>query len=303
MAMTTRRRIRHGRGDRAFIVFNYAFLTAAMLIVLYPLIYIVSASFSSAYAVVSGRVVLFPVDPTLSGYKAVFNYPRIWVGYANSLYYTAMGTLLNIGMTLLAAYPLSRKDYYGRGLVMIFFAITMFFSGGLIPSFLLVNRLGMMDTRWALIIPAGLSVWNVMIARAFLQTNIPLELLEASQLDGCSDLRFLLRVVVPLSGPVIAVLSLWCAVGFWNSYYSALIYIKNEKLYPLQLILREVLIQNTLDPRLLANVNMEKEIEKQGLRDLLKYSLIVVATLPVLMIYPFVQRYFVKGVLIGAIKG
>lgn len=279
----------------------YVATAAALLIVLWPLVFIVSSSFSSSYAVVSGRVWLWPVEFTLDGYKGVFNYPRIWTGFRNSIWYAGFGTLISVVITIMAAYALSRKDMKGRPFVIFLFVFTMLFSGGLIPTYLLVRDLGMIDTWLALIVPGAVSVWNVIIARTFFQVTIPDELLEASRMDGSNDFGFFLRIVVPLSAPIVAVLALFYAVGYWNQYFAALIYLRNPQLFPLQLVLREVLIQNEFDASMMGNV---KEIaQRETMRNLLKYSLIVIASLPVILIYPFVQKHFVKGVMIGSLKG
>jgi putative aldouronate transport system permease protein len=287
--------------DKIFNLVNYSMLALFFVVVLYPLIYIVSASFSSTDAVVSGRVWLWPVEPGLKGYKAVFEYKAIWTGFGNSLFYTVVGTTINVMLTIIAAYPLSRKDFIGRNVIMFIFVFTIMFSGGIIPSYLLVKDLGLLNTRWGMILPTALSVFNVIIARTYFQTTIPGEMLEAAQVDGCSDWKFLMKIVVPLSGPIIAVLALFYAVGHWNSYFNALLYLKDRSLYPLQLVLRSILIQNQIDPSMVTSE--EDLVARQGLSDLLKYSLIVVATAPMLIIYPFVQRHFVKGVMIGSIKG
>jgi putative aldouronate transport system permease protein len=294
-------KIREATGDRIFNVVNYTILSFFFIIVLYPLIYIVSASFSSTDAVISGRVWLWPVEPGLKGYEAVFNNKAIWKGFANSLFYTIVGTVINVVLTIVAAYPLSRRDFVGRNAIMFIFVFTIMFSGGLIPSYLLVKDLGLLDSRWSLILPSAISIFNVIIARTYFQTNIPQEMLEASQVDGCTDFKFVTKVVVPLSGPIIAVISLFYAVGHWNSYFNALLYLKDRELFPLQLVLRSILIQNQVDSSML--MNEEDLVARQGLADLLKYSLIVVASVPVLIIYPFVQKHFVKGVMIGSIKG
>jgi len=298
-----RSRIRYTRADAVFAALSYMLLTAGLLVVLFPLVHIVSSSFSSSNAVISGRVFLFPIEPTLRGYAAVFRSRMIWTGYANSIFYTVAGTLVNLVMTVLAAYPLSRRDFYGRNLIMGLFAFTMFFSGGLIPTYLLIRALGLVNKRAAMIIPGAMSVWNMIVARTFFQTSIPGELLDAAQMDGCSNTRFLVTVVVPLAGPIIAVLALWYAVGHWNSYFSALIYLKEARFYPLTIVLRNILIQNEVSSDMLGGIDFKRIAELEGLKVLLKYSLIVVASLPVLMLYPFVQKYFVKGIMIGAIKG
>lgn len=296
-----RRKIRESRSDKIFNIINYTFLTICLLAVLYPLIYILSASFSDSYAVISGQVWLFPVRPTLIGYETVFKNDSIMTGYANSFYYTIIGTIINVCMTIMAAYPLARKNFYGKNLFMGIFTFTMLFSGGLIPTFLLVKDLGLYNTRWAMVIPNAMGVWNVIIARTFFSTNIPEELYEAGELDGCSDIGFITKVVLPLSGPIIAVLVLFYAVGHWNSYFNALIYLSDKKLYPLQIVLRNILIQNQIEGNMMVDIDALQR--SQGIAELLKYSLIVVASVPVLAIYPFVQKHFVKGVMIGAIKG
>lgn len=293
--------IRESFHDRIYLAFVYTFLIVCLMVVSYPLIYIISSSFSSASAVISGKVWLFPVEPTLKGYKAVFQNSQIVMGYYNSMIYVIFGTILSVALTITAAYPLSRKDFYGRNVITALFVFTMLFSGGLIPYYLTVKELGLVNTRWALIIPAAISVWQVILARTFFQSSIPLELTEAAHLDGCSDFKFLSRIVIPLSKPIIAVLILMYAIGYWNSYFDALIFLKSSNLYPLQLILRNILILNSVDPMMVQDVKLLAE--RQGLKELLKYSLIVVASAPVLLLYPFVQRHFVKGLLIGSIKG
>lgn len=301
--VTTRRggsRIRESFGDSVFLGIVYILLTCVLLIVLYPLVYIVSSSLSSPQAVSSGRVWLWPVDFSLRGYEVALSNPQILTGYGNSLFYAVFGTLISTTLTVLLAYPLSRRTFFGRGPIMMFIVFTMLFSGGLIPTYLVVRNLGMLDTRWAMLIPQAIAVWQVIIARTFFQASIPDELVEASELDGCSDIRFLWSIVLPLSKPILAVLVLMYAVGQWNAYFDALLYLKSPDLHPLQLVLRSILILNTT-----ATGSMEASamVERQQMADLLKYSLIVVASLPVLIIYPFVQRYFVKGMLIGSVKG
>lgn len=293
-------RIKESFSDYVFLAVVYFFLTCVLLIVLYPLVYIVSSSLSSPQAVSSGRVWLWPVDFSLRGYQVALSNPQIVTGYTNSLFYAFFGTLISTTLTVLLAYPLSRRSFFGRNAIMMFIVFTMLFSGGLIPTYLVVRNLGLLNTRWAMLIPQAVAVWQVIIARTFFQASIPDELVEASELDGCSDLRFLWSIVLPLSKPILAVLVLMYAVGQWNAYFDALLYLKSPELHPLQLVLRSILILNTT-----ATGSMEASamVERRQLADLLKYSLIVVASLPVLIIYPFVQRYFVKGMLIGSVKG
>ncbi|KRE86300.1 sugar ABC transporter permease [Paenibacillus sp. Soil766] len=293
--------IRESAGDRRFDFVNHTLLGVLLLVVLYPLVLIVSASFSSTEAVISGQVWLWPVKPTLEGYIAVFKSSQIGVGFANSIFYTVVGTLVNVVFTLLAAYPMSRRDLYGKKALMFLFVFTMMFSGGLIPNYLLVKDLGLLNTRWALIIPGALSIWNMIITRTYFQQTISHELLEAAQMDGCNDFNFMWKVVLPLSGPIIAVISLFYAVGHWNQFFNALIYLKDQEMYPLQIVLRNILIQNSIQEEMISDA--ESAADLAGLRELLKFSLIVVATVPILVVYPFVQRYFVKGIMIGSIKG
>ncbi|KOR87793.1 carbohydrate ABC transporter permease [Paenibacillus solani] len=293
--------IRESKGDRLFMFLIYLFLSLVLIAVAVPLIYIVSSSFSSPQAVVTGKVWLFPVDFTLDGYKAVFNNPQIGVGYLNSLFYTVVGTTINVILTIMLAYPLAKKTLYGRNFFMVLLVITMMFEGGLIPYYLVVKNLHLLDTRWAMILPGALGVFQVIVARTFFQTTIPDELAEAAELDGCSDIRFIFSIVLPLSKPIIAVMTLMYAVGHWNAYFDALIFLRKPDLFPLQIILRNILILNTVDASMMADVSQMQA--QQGLKDLLKYSLIVVASVPVLIIYPFVQKHFVKGVMIGSLKG
>ena len=291
------------RADRIFNVCNMAFLVFCLLITLYPLWYILVCSFSSAAEVVAGNVTLWPIGFNTDAYEAAFESKQLIVGFRNSLIYTVVGTLFNLVVTFMAAYPLSRSDFKARGVITALFAFTMMFNGGMIPSYLLVKDLKMLDTIWALVIPGALSVWNVILIRTFIQNSIPGDLLEAAQLDGCRDGQYLIKIVLPLSGPIIAVMVLFFAVGHWNSYFNALMYISKSDLYPLQIILRNILIQNQFDPSMMKNVDPRELMRQQNLRDLLKYSLIVIASVPVLAIYPCVQKYFIKGVMIGALKG
>ncbi len=287
--------------DRAFTVGNYLILGFFLIVVAYPLIWVVSASMSNPTEVIAGRMWLWPVDITFDGYRAVFNHERVLIGFRNSFFYTVAGTFVSVVLTILAAYPLSRRDLPGRNVIMFLFVFTMLFGGGLIPTYLVVRATGMLNTPWAMIIPAALSVYNMIITRTFFQSTIPEELREAAQLDGCSDFRFLRDVVLPLSGPIVAVNALFYAVAQWNAFFNALIYLTNPDLYPLQLILREILVQNQVDLSQISDI--DRLVQQQQIRDLLKYALIVVANLPILLIYPFVQRHFVRGVLIGSLKG
>ena len=289
------------KDDLIFNIVNYTLLGLALVIYLYPLIYIVSSSFSSVDAVVKGKVWLFPVDFSLDGYKAVFKSSKIWTGYLNSFIYMIVGTAINLVVTLMAAYPLSRQDLKGRNAIMMFFAFTMIFSGGIVPTYLVVSKLKLINTIWAMVIPGALSVYFMIIAKTFFQTTIPVELQEAAEMEGCSTPKLIWYIILPLSKAIIAVLLLFYAIAHWNSYFDALLYLNTEDKQPLQIVLREILIRNEQNASMLRDAELMEKSE--GLKQLLKYSLIVVSSLPVLCIYPFVQKYFVKGVMIGSVKG
>ncbi len=287
--------------DRVFMMGNTAFLSIITVIILLPLIFIVAASFSSAEAVIAGRVTLWPVDFSLLGYETIFEHKKVWNGFANSLFYTFFGTIFNVVMTIIAAYPLSRQDLIGRRVITFAFIFTMLFSGGLIPTFMVVRDLGLLNTRWAMILPTGIGPFNLLITITFFRTTIPPELIEAARIDGASDFRTFRSIILPLARPIIAVLALFYAVNtHWNTYFQALIYLKDQELFPLQIVLREILIQNSIDASML--IDIEDLVAREGLRELLKYSLIVVASVPVMIIYPFVQKHFVKGMMIGSVK-
>ena len=290
-----------GIKDKIFIICDYALLILVCLIVIFPLLYVVSASFSDPSAVVNGKVWLWPVNPTLKGYQAVFKNPKILLGFLNSFFYVIVGTTINIVVTVACAYPLSRKEFAARNAISALVVFTMYFSGGLIPTYLLVRNLGLLNTRWALLLPVALSPWNMVLCRTYMVNSIPDELYEAASLDGCSPFGYLTRVVVQLSKPILAVLVLYHGVGHWNAYFNAMIYLKDQDLWPLTLFLREILINSVVDPTMLTDVSAAEAA--RGLTDLLKYAVIVVASVPMLCIYPFVQKYFVQGVMIGAVKG
>lgn len=294
------RRIQETRVDRMFLFCTYLLLCTFLVVVLLPLLNIVASSLSSPAAVSSGKVLFWPVDFSLRGYEVALGDPQIITGFLNSLFYTAVGTFISVVLTIALAYPLSRKGLFGRGPLMGAVVFTMLFSGGLIPTYLVVQELGMINTRWSLVVPQAIGVWQVVIASTYFRTMIPDELYEAAQLDGCGDLRFLWKIALPLAKPMIAVIALMYAITQWNSYFDALLYLKDADLYPIQLVLRNILILNTTSSTVADPAQM---LERQQLADLLKYSLIVIASVPVLLIYPFVARYFTKGIMIGAVKG
>jgi multiple sugar transport system permease protein/putative aldouronate transport system permease protein len=295
-------RLKTTGSDIPFTIVVYAVLIFALLTVAYPLIYVVSASFSSPSAVSSGQVVLWPVKPTLIAYKTVIEYKNIWIGYRNSLAYMIVGTGLALILNVMAAFPLSRKEFFGRRFFTVILAITMYVSGGLVPTYLLISGLHMLDTFWVMVVPGATSIWHIIMIRTYFNNSVPEELYEAGQMDGCSDFYYMIRILVPLSGPIIAVIALYTAVGIWNAYFNGMIYLTKQHLYPLQLFLRNIL---TLGQNI--NIddidNVEEVQDLIGLSNLMRYAVIVVASVPVMMIYPFVQRYFVKGVVVGSIKG
>jgi putative aldouronate transport system permease protein len=292
--------IKESTTDRTFGVVVYLVLALVTVIVLYPLIDILSASISNPAAVARGKVWLMPIDINFKAYLSIFHNNEIIIGYKNTLFYTTVGTLINIVMTVMIAYPLSRKDFYGRNVITFFIVFTMFFSGGMIPTYLVVKELGMLNTFWAVTVPGAVSVYNVIVMRTFFQ-NIPDDLRESAELDGCSSWQYLIHILLPLSKPIIAVMVLFYAVGHWNNFFDALIYLTDRNKYPLQLFLREMLIQgnmsdmNTISDSSISNFMLQVE----GL----KYAAVVVANLPMLILYPFLQKYFVKGVLVGSLKG
>lgn len=288
-------------GDTSFIIMVYLLMFAIFLIVLLPLIYVMAASFSSPASVVRGDVWLWPVNPSLRGYQAVFKNPKIGIGFYNSFFYLIAGTAVNLVMTILCAYPLTRKEFKARKLVGALLVFTMYFNGGMVPTYMVVQKLGLLNTRWAMIIPVAMSVWNVILCRTYISSTIPDEMYEAASIDGCGPFYFMIRIVIPLSAPILAVLALYYGTSHWNTYFNALIYLNRAKLQPLQLVLREILVQNKIDPTMV--VDVRELSERQGLTDLLKYSVIVVATVPMMCVYPFVQKYFIRGVMIGAVKG
>ncbi|TCN29684.1 putative aldouronate transport system permease protein [Kribbella orskensis] len=288
------------RTDRIFLIGIKIMLTVALVAVLIPLIYVVANSFSSASAVSGGRVFLWPVEPSLRAYREALSDPQILKGYYNSLIYAVGGTFISVTLTIAIAYPLSRKTFFGRNVIMSVLLFTMLFSGGLIPTYLVVQDLGLLNTRWAMVIPSAIGVWQVIIARTFFRSTIPDDLYEAAVLDGASDLRFLWSVVLPLSKPVIAVIALMYAIFQWNTYFDALVYLKDPGLYPLQIVLRNILILNSTTG---SASDVAQQLERQQLANVLKYALIVISSLPVLLIYPFIARHFTKGVMVGAVKG
>ena len=289
------------RQDFLFNLFNYVVIIILTLIVLYPVIYVVSASFSNPDRVASGDVWLLPVETTLISYKRLLMYENVWIGYKNTILYTVGGTLVNVAITLMCAYPMARSNLRGRGPLMFMFSFTMMFSGGMIPNYILINNLGLLGSRWVMIIPGAMSVYNMIVARTFIQSNVPDELLQSAQIDGSNNTYFFFKIVLPLVKPIIAVLAMWYGVGHWNSYFGAFLYLKDTDKYPLQIFLKELLVNNQelSEMDMMLAENMSNRNSAVGM----KYAIIVVSSAPLMCIYPFIQKYFRQGVLIGSIKG
>jgi putative aldouronate transport system permease protein len=293
--------IRQTREDTIFDIVNYILLTFILIIVVYPLIFVISASFSSPAAVIRGEMVIIPVKFNLEAYIKVFENNEIMTGYKNTIIYTIVGTSINVLLTIMAAYPLSKRSFYGRNLLTALFTFTMFFSGGMIPTYLIVKQMNLLDNFWVMILPGAVSMWNIVIMRTFFQNSIPAEIEEAAFIDGCSNIKTLFYIVLPLSAPIIAVMILYYGVGHWNAFFNALLYLTNRKKFPLQFILREILIQNQMEDMIHSDTLTISE--QESLAEIIKYAVIVVASAPMMILYPFLQKYFVKGVMIGAIKG
>lgn len=301
-------RTKTSAGEKLFSVITYAIIIIITVLCLYPLYFTVIASFSDSHAVYSGEVNLWPVNFSLDAYTAVFKNNSIWLGYANTIFYTVAGTALNLFLTIPAAYALSKKRMYGRTFLMTLFIITMYFGGGMIPTYLLFNKMHLVNTRWIMIINGGLSVYNLVVARTYFQNNIPESLCEAARIDGANEIYIFGKMVLPLSGPIVAVITLYYAVSHWSSYFGAMIYLTDQKLHPLQLVLRKILILNekAYEAALEADASGEllaSAAKQAELALTMKYSLVFIASLPMLIAYPFIQKYFVKGLTVGALKG
>lgn len=303
--MSVHHRIGRTTSDKVFDLVIFIILTLVMLVVAYPLYFVIISSFSDPIAVASGSVTLFPIGFTLEGYEKVFQEEAVLRGFINSLFYTALGVSINLLITIPTSYALSRKDFFARKWITTFYLVTMFVGGGLIPTYLIVQQTGLMDSVWALVIPGALTVYNMIVARTFFTTNIPGELLEAARLDGCGNTRFFLYIVLPLSSAIIAILTLYYGIGHWNSYFSALLYITSRNKWPLQLELRSILLQNqwVQTTNVLSAEQLAERDRLRALTEMMKYSLIIISCIPMMILYPFIQKHFVKGVMIGAVKG
>lgn len=288
------------REDKAVLVLDTLLLGALLLLFLYPLLYVITSSVSANSYKVDG-LRLLPNQLSWEGYKAVFQYSRVWTGYRNSLFYMVFGTIINLVMSICAAYPLSRRDLDGRGLILGLMMFTMYFSGGMIPIYLQVRSLGLIDTIWAMLLPGAMSVYNTLVMRTYFMNQIPDELYEAAEIDGCGHLRCLIAIVLPLSTPILAVVGMFYAVGHWNAYFDALLYLRSTQKYPLQLVVREILIINQTTEIL--NFEPDELLILEQRANLMKYALVVITSLPMMCLYPFVQKYFVRGIMLGAVKG
>lgn len=296
--MKKHKKMKRCRQDRIFILFNYIVATFFLVVALYPLYYVVIASISDPTALSRGKVILYPVGFSLQGYKMLLEHTEIWRGYANTILYTVLGVCLSLAVTVPAGYALSRRTLPFRKLINFYCILTMFVSGGLIPTYLLIKGAGLNNTRFLMIVMGSASVWNMILCRNFFESNVPLNLIEAAKIDGCSELKIFARIVLPLSKAITAVMTLYFGVSRWNSYYTAMIYLRDKEKWPLQLVIRSIMSANNINAEDMA----QAAAQVLGIESM-KYGLLVVASLPVLIAYPFVQKYFVKGVMVGAVKG
>ncbi|MFC4600504.1 carbohydrate ABC transporter permease [Cohnella hongkongensis] len=290
--------IKRGFGSHLFDGANVVFMLGLVFVTFYPIYYVLVVSLSDGHAVMRGEVAFWPKGLTFSTYKLIFDDPSIWRSYANTILYTAVGTAINVCCTAMCAYPLSKKEFYGRGFFTLLIVITMFFSGGLIPSYLLVQQLHMLNTMWAIVIPGAIAVWNMIIMRTFFQ-GIPNELYESAHIDGSSDFMSFMKITLPLSKPIIATMSMFYAVGHWNSFFSAMIYLDEKSKFPLQIILRNMVVMGEMSNQTQELGGVYASVTATNI----KYAVIIIAVLPIVMVYPFIQKYFVKGMMIGSLKG
>ncbi|MFU7516473.1 carbohydrate ABC transporter permease [Clostridium sp. HCS.1] len=300
MKKNTVAQIKSSTNDKVFDVSLIIIAIIGIVIVAYPLYFIIIASISDPSAVGNGQTLLLPKSITLDGYRELFKTSQIWIGYRNTIIYTVLGTFIGLAVNIPVGYALSRKDLVGRKIITWFYMFTMFFSGGLIPTFLTVKELGFYDNFWVMVLPFSVSVYNIIVAKAFFQSSLPEELWEAAKIDGCSNIRYFIQIVLPLSKAILAVIGLWTAVGMWNSYFNALIYLRDESLYPLQLILRNILITNQMQSAMGTGEAAQIAIRNANL---MRYAVIIISTAPIMCVYPFVQKHFNKGVMVGSIKG
>jgi len=303
-----RKGMRMSAGEKVFVFFNSLILTLFFIVLLYPLIYVLSASFSDPDAIYSGKMILFPVGFSFDGYEFIMRYRDIWTGYANTIFYTIGGTILNLVVTLPCAYALSRKDLKGGGIIMGLFIVTMYFNGGLIPTYINASEFGLVNNRASLLVLGLVNVYNLIVARTFFANSIPMELQEAGYLDGCNTFQLFRQVILPLSAPIIVVLALYYGVSHWNQYFNAMVYLRDRELFPLQMILKEILTQGQMSKSALADsgfgaAEIHQMLEMAERADRMKYGIIVVSAGPMLAVYPWLQKFFAKGMMIGSVKG
>ncbi len=291
---------KHSAGDKAFLICGYILLGLFVVAIILPMVYIVLASFIDPVTLQNKGLTFDFEKWTLTAYERVMSNPQIWVGFKNAVIYSLLFTAISVFITMLCAYPMSRNDFKGRGFFNTIFMITMFFGGGLIPTYLLISSLHLLDSMWAIILPGAFSVWNMIIARTYYR-GIPGELREAAEVDGANEVTYFFQILLPVCTPVIAVLALWQFVGMWNSYFDAMIYLNTSSKQPLQLVLRAILIQNEPDPGMISD--MQSTAQRAQLAELLKYATIIISSLPLLVMYPFFQKYFDAGIMAGAVKG
>ncbi len=291
---------RHSAGDKAFLITGYVLLGLFVLAIVIPVIYIIIASFMDPITLQNKGIVFDLEKWTLTAYERVMGNKQIWIGFKNAMVYSLLFTFLSVLITMLCAYPMSRADFKGRGFFNTLFMITMFFGGGLIPTYLLISSLGMLDSMWAVILPGAFSVWNMTIARTYYR-GIPTELREAADVDGANELTFYFKILLPVCTPIIAVLALWQFVGMWNSYFDAMIYLNSSSKQPLQLVMRAILIQNQPESGMIAD--MQSTAQRAQLAELLKYATIIISSFPLMFMYPFFQKYFDTGIMAGSVKG
>lgn len=287
-------------GDKMFLLVGYLILALFVLAIIGPMVYIIVASFMDPITLQNKGIVFDTSKWTLTAYQRVMTNPQIWIGFKNAVVYSVVFSFVSVFITLLCAYPMSRDDFKGKKFFNTVFIITMFFGGGLIPTYLLISNLGLKDSMWALILPGAFSVWNMIIARTYYK-GVPGELREAADVDGAGELTFFFRILLPVCKPLIAVLILWQFVGMWNSYFDAMIYLDSADKQPLQLVLRAILIQNEPEPGMIAD--MQSTAQRAQLAELLKYATIIISSLPLLVMYPFFQKYFDSGIMVGSVKG
>lgn len=295
--------IRLSVGDRVMDTAINIVMALLFLVVLYPLIYVVSSSFSSGDAVFNGKVILWPVDFSTFGYEIVLKFPKVWVGYKNTIINTVLGTIMNVFTTTLVAYPLSRKEFQGKGFYMFIFMFTMWFGGGLVPTYILMSDLGLINNRLSVLLTGLVSISNMVVMRSFFRNSIPGDLHDAARVDGISDIGYLIKIVLPLSKAIFSVITLYYAVAHWNAYFSAMIYLREPSMMTLQQVLKDLLAQASPSLDDVSDMSAEDLANMQYAADLMKYSLIVISSAPILCAYPFVQKYFEKGVMIGSVKG